>query len=47
MKIKKSSIFFSCPSDVIAELLPFSKFFHFYYIVSLWKLVNKPLELGS
>ena len=47
MKIKKTRIFFLSMGFVIAELLPFS----FFYIISLWKLVNKislePLELGS
>ena len=52
MKIKKTCIFFLSIGFVIAKLLRFSKFFfHFYYIVSLWKLVNKiseePLEVGS
>ena len=47
MKIKKTRIFFLSMGFVIAELLPFS----FFYIISLWKLVNKisqePLELRS
>ena len=38
MKIKKTLIFFLSIGFVIAELLPFSFFF---YIISLWKLVNK------
>ena len=37
MKIKKTHIFFLSMVFVIAELLPFS----FFYIISLWKLVNK------
>ena len=45
MKIKRTHIFFLSMGLVIAELLPFS----FFYIISLWKLVNKisqePLEL--
>ena len=41
MKIKETRIFFLSIGFVIAELLPFSKFFHFHYIVSLWKFVNK------
>ena len=48
MKIKKTRIFFLvhgiCHCRVIA-------LFFFFYIISLWKLVNKisqePLELGS
>ena len=51
MKLKKTHIFFLSIGFVIAEFLPFSVCFHFFYIVSLWKLVNKisrePLELGS
>ena len=47
MKIKKTRIFFLSMGFVIAELLPFS----FFYIISLWKLVNKisqePLKPGS
>ena len=47
MKIKKTRIFFLSMVFVIAELLPLS----FFYIISLWKLVNEisqePLELGS
>ena len=48
MKIKKTRIFFFLSMGfVIAELLPFS----FFYIISLWKLVNKisqePLKPGS
>ena len=37
MKIKKTHIFFLSMGFVIAEFLPFSLF----YIISLWKLVNK------
>ena len=37
MKIKKIRTFFLSMGFVIAELLPFS----FFYIISLWKLVNK------
>ena len=37
MKVKKTRIFFLSIGFVIAELLPFS----FFYIISLWKLVNK------
>ena len=47
MKIKNTHIFFLSIGFVIAELLPFS----FFYIISLWKLVNKisqePLKPGS
>ena len=37
MNIKKTRIFFLSMVFVIAELLLFS----FFYIISLWKLVNK------
>ena len=47
MKIKKTRIFFMSFGFVVSELLPLSLF----YIVSLWKLVNKIarelLEPGS
>ena len=50
MNIKETCIFFLSIGFVIAELLPFSFVFHFQYIVSLWKLVNKvsqePLKPG-
>ena len=50
MKIKETCIFFLVHQICHCRVIALFKVFHFHYIVSLWKLVNKifqePLEPG-